>query len=193
MKQVSVSEDQKDEDLMTAYGSGDAMAFQLLYARYEDRLLGFFRRRLSSRQQSIAPDLFQATWLKVHQARTKFDRAHKFTSWFFTIALNTLRDFVGEARHRFEAELSNEVLSHTASSTSEELTHDLKHLELLLDRLPSLQREVILLSDWEEFSSKEIAALYRTSDGNIRQIISRTRKQLKAWMEGDGGESKTRK
>ncbi len=193
MKKVSVNEDQEDEDLMTAYGAGNAMAFQLLYARYEDRLLGFFRRRLSSRQQSIAPDLFQATWLKVHQARTKFDRTHKFTSWFFTIALNTLRDFVGEARHRFEAELSDEVLSHTASSTSEELTHELKHLETLLDRLPSLQREVILLSDWEEFSSKEIAAMYATSDGNIRQMISRTRKQLKAWMEGASCESKTRK
>lgn len=192
MLEVSVNEDLNDEELMSAYIAGDKMAFQFLYDRYEDRLLGFFRRRLSSRQRAIAPDLFQATWLKVHQARAKFDRAHKFSSWFFTIALNTLRDFVGEARHRFETP-DDSIISQTASSSSEELKHDLNQLETLLDRLPSFQREVILLSDWEELSSKEIAVMYDTSDGNIRQMIFRTRKQLKSWLEGDGLESKTRK
>ncbi len=186
MIEAAANEDQNDEDLMTAYSAGNKMAFQLLYGRYENRLLGFLRRRLSSRQMAIVPDLFQATWLKVHQARTKFDRTHKFSSWFFTIALNTLRDFVAEARHRFEAPTDDEILSQAAVMPSEDFNHDLKRLETFLNRLSNLQREVILLSDWEEFSSKEIATMYATSDGAIRQIIFRTRKQLKTWMEGDG-------
>ena len=174
--------EQTDEALMKEYCNGDRRSFRLLYERYEKRLLGFLNRRLSGSKQDFVTDLFQITWLKVHQSRSRFDERQTFSTWFFTIALNALRDHAREARwhHEFSTDESLEsynlvVDPHEKNDRLEQI----QNLERILPELSVRQRDILLLSDWEGFTSKEVSEITKISDESVRQILSRTRSQVR--------------
>lgn len=52
-------------------------------------------------------------------------------------------------------------------------------IEMLIDRLPRGQREVIRLSGFGGFDSSEIAEATGQTDNNVRQLLSRGRRRLR--------------
>ncbi|MBN8555452.1 MAG: sigma-70 family RNA polymerase sigma factor [Deltaproteobacteria bacterium] len=185
-------DESSDEALMQAYASGDARSFQTLFTRYEKRLRSFFFRRLSGARQNAVEDLFQITWLKIHQARKKFDSEQRFGSWAFTIAVNTIRDHVREARWKYESVSDHleETASTDESSQSVLQWVDRQFLEEALKKLQDGPREILILSDIEGFSSSEIAKMKNKSDSAVRQILVRARLRLKEFAKLNQGESK---
>ena len=173
---------------MELYRKGDASAFDVLYGRYENRLFTFLKHRIP-RDQSTALDVFQLTWLKVHAARDKFDLSQKFSGWFYTIAVNTLRDELGEAWRKnareFEEEEHSEVEEESPLKWAE-LGELRDKLESVFHELSSHQREALILSDIEGFSSKEIARMMKLTDGAVRQLIFRGRKEMSALLVKKG-------
>lgn len=79
-----------DEVLMTAYGKGDAAAFEILYGRYRGPLYRYFLRQVS--EAATANDLYQGCWEKVITARRKYSAHAPFKAWLFRIAHNHLVD-----------------------------------------------------------------------------------------------------
>ena len=63
-----------DEELMLAYGRGDAGAFETLYRRHRGRLYRFVLRALSNSagHRSTAEELFQEVWIRVIEARSSY-------------------------------------------------------------------------------------------------------------------------
>ena len=49
-----------------------------------------------------------------------------------------------------------------------------------LEHLPQVQRDILVLSDWEGFESKEIAKMLSISDGAVRQNLLRARRFIKS-------------
>jgi RNA polymerase sigma-70 factor (ECF subfamily) len=178
-----MSED-TDETLMKAYALGDEQGFRTLYSRYEKRLSNFLNQRLSRSHTHLKNDLFQITWLKVHQARKSFDEKQKFSAWLFTIALNSLRDQTREKWSRDRMELNDTFASSEDGIDEQVIAQEIfTKLKEQLDILPSLQRDVLLLSDSEGFQSKEIAAILKITDGSVRQILFRARARLRTSMK----------
>ena len=58
-----------DEQLFQRYTDGDEHGFQLLMERYEPRIQGFLRKRLSDEER--VEDLTQDTFLRIHRARSR--------------------------------------------------------------------------------------------------------------------------
>src|SRR5262245_6472602 len=79
-----------DEELMLAYGGGDAAAFETLYKRHRGKLYRFVLRAI--KQRSTAEELFQEVWIRVIEARTRYAPQARFTTWLYTIAHNLLVD-----------------------------------------------------------------------------------------------------
>jgi len=171
-----------DEELMDAYSHGQETAFLELYGRYEARAFSFLKLSLGKSRSHLAQEIFQKTWLKVHQSRRSFDRKKRFSSWFFTIAMNTLRDEVGQAREkRIHENIDNAVLV-SSEPLADELFSRAQNLEKLshcLGRLPDRQREIVLLIDLEGFSSQEASKMLALSDSAVRQLLFRARKGLR--------------
>ena len=71
--------ERSDEELMLAYASGDARAFELLYTRHRGLLFRFLLRGVQRRE--LADELFQETWGRVIQARTRYRVEAKFSTW----------------------------------------------------------------------------------------------------------------
>ncbi len=166
---------------MALYAKGDVSSFDVLYFRYETRLFHFLNRRLPAKHASAAVDLFQGTWLKVHQARKTFDLDQKFSAWLFTIGLNVLRDHLSLKRHEVEVP-SPEDGNQDSSPTQDKsliLKETLGSLDRFISRLDPIQKDILLMSDWEGFETKEIAKILKISDGSVRQHLYRARQLLR--------------
>src|SRR5579872_1196427 len=83
-----------DLELMLRVQNGDAESFELLLNRYRLPLVSYFVRMV--RDRALAEDLAQEVFLRVYQARERYQPEARFTTWLYRIAtnlaLNTIRD-----------------------------------------------------------------------------------------------------
>jgi RNA polymerase sigma-70 factor (ECF subfamily) len=120
----------------------------------------------------MASDLFQTAFLKLHQARHRYDPALPFAPWLFTITQRVLIDHYRKAGAERDAE--------SAFGFPE-----IPALDGAKDRLPSLgslnatQREAIELRFGKDLPFEEIAKKLGTSKVNVRQIVSRAVRKLR--------------
>src|SRR6476646_3775476 len=102
-----------DEQLLESYRHGNKAAFAQLVERYQRELFHFLVRFLGDR--TAAEDVFQESFLQVHQSAEQFDTARRFRPWLFTIAANKARDLI-----RSEARRPTNPLQATISPGDEE-------------------------------------------------------------------------
>ena len=79
-----------DEELIRRVQQDDETAFETLVHRYEHELYGYLRRYLGDAE--MAEDVFQATFLRVHQKSGQFVVGHRFRPWLYAIATNQAID-----------------------------------------------------------------------------------------------------
>jgi RNA polymerase sigma factor (sigma-70 family) len=178
-----------DRDLVLLLRRRQPGAFEELYRRYRDRIWRFLAR-LAGRVD-IAEDLFQDTWLAAARNAHRLREDTELGPWLFTIARNKYRNGL-----RF---VSFDERKRTNLSTSEQPTpsspdHDavvrqqIANLAASFDRLPSANREVLLLALVEGLETGEIAAILGLREDAVRKRLSRARAALTSSMqevEGD--------
>lgn len=71
----------------------------------------------------------------------------------------------------------------TSLGVSPETVLDIQVLYRMLDRLPSKQRDALVLFEISGFSMKEIAEIQDSTEGAVKTKISRGRQKLKQLME----------
>src|SRR5262245_5732089 len=176
-----------DEELMLAYGGGDAGAFETLYRRHRGPLYRFLLRQVG--EAAAAEELFQDVWMRVIDSRERYQPRARFTSWVFAIAHNRLMDhYRASGRARFLAqEESEEALDKLPSGDlpPEALLDRKRSAERLLaalSRLPEAQREAFLLQQEGELSVEEIGAATgvsrETAKSRLRYAIAKLREEL---------------
>ncbi|HLH78113.1 MAG TPA: sigma-70 family RNA polymerase sigma factor [Candidatus Binataceae bacterium] len=175
-----------DEDLMLAYAGGDGRAFDELFKRYGTRLFNFLLR--ASGDRAMAEDLFQATFLRLHQARKNYV-AGTFKAFLFTIAANLLRDEKSRVEHRRQTTMDQEAIDvipadHRIVDTDPmaltEATETSRVLQAAILRLPQGLREVLLLSRYQGLNGREIALALGISEGAVKVRLFRALAQLRA-------------
>jgi RNA polymerase sigma-70 factor (ECF subfamily) len=156
-----------DEELMIAYGRGDAAAFRELFSRYAPLLLRMLLRQLRVREE--ANDFLQQTFLQLHRARLDFDTNQRFRPWIFTIALNLKREHFRRVRRRPEAPLDDALAAELGvegrGTQRWEARRDLIHG---LSKLRPEQREVIELHWFEGLSFPEIGECLGVSTNAVK-------------------------
>ncbi|MEL6200404.1 MAG: sigma factor, partial [Pseudomonadota bacterium] len=68
-----------DEALMTRYRKGDAAAFDVLYHRHRGGLYRFVLRQVTSK--ALADELYQDIWMRLIDARDRYEPTARFTTW----------------------------------------------------------------------------------------------------------------
>ena len=177
-----------DEQLMLAYRDGDAGAFEELYARHKGALFRFVLR--SVRERPLAEELYQEVWIRVIEARERYERQARFTTWLYTIAHHRLID------HWRKAGLKTVSLNADDDPPAEPATgpaHDpLRQLEgreqlgrLLraLEALPAAQREAFLLREEAGLSVAEIAAATGADEEAAKSRLRYALKKLREALD----------
>jgi RNA polymerase sigma-70 factor, ECF subfamily len=176
-----------DEQLMLRYGSGDAAAFDLLYARHRGGVYRYLVRQCGNR--ATAEELFQDTWMNLIQARTRYRVDAKFATYLYTIAHNRLMDYFRRQRATQtesldeEADESNQPAAAAALQPDRiaESREQAARLLALVQGLPQAQREVFLLHEEAGLALDEIADV---TGANREAVKSRLRYALSKLREG---------
>jgi RNA polymerase sigma-70 factor (ECF subfamily) len=180
-----------DEELVEACQAGEASAFDVLVARWEDRIRGAAFRFLGSEEE--ARDVAQEAFLKAYRALDGFKGEARFSSWLYQIATNLCRDRL--RRRRTRATVSLEGLEETGTAMVE--TRPGAH-ERLLERdlaqavrraihaLPEEQREVVILKEYQELTFLEIAQALDVPVSTVKTRLYRGLGQLRLRLEREG-------
>lgn len=144
-----------------------------------------------TRNAAEAEDAVQETFLRVLKHQSRLSEIRDYRVWLVRIVWNIVLDRKRRAKTRPETE---DVAEHERTLPSGDRAADQnvissqEHARILalIDRLPSREREALLLSAVEELSTAEIASVLGTTESSIRSRIFRARRELSALLEKEG-------
>jgi len=170
-----------DEALMLDYREGGAAAFEELYRRHKAPLYRFVLR--SVRDRALAEELYQEIWMRVIEARGRYEPQARFTTWLYTIAHHRLVDHWRKKGLQLAA--LDESIDPPAAPDLEphrilEGKQGLERFLRALEALPPAQREAFLLHQEAGMSVAEIA---RATGANEEAAKSRLRYALSKLKE----------
>ncbi|MFW6310272.1 MAG: RNA polymerase sigma factor [Prolixibacteraceae bacterium] len=142
---------------------------------FSDRLYRFVLKSIKDVQKAedIVQDSYEKLWKNVENVNYE-----KVKSYLFTTAYHTMIDRIRkEKRSSFSEDLNLQEESHENNYS------DLNEvLKAAVDRLPEIQRMVLLLRDYEGYSYKEIGELAHLTESQVKVYIYRARVFLKKYI-----------
>jgi RNA polymerase sigma-70 factor (ECF subfamily) len=180
-----------DEELVEACQAGEASAFVVLVARWEDRIRGAAYRFLGSEEE--ARDVAQEAFLKAYRALGGFKREARFSSWLYQIATNLCRDRL--RRRRTRGTVSLEALEETGPVIMDPRPGADEWLQQLdigrvvrraVEALPEEQRVVVILKEYQELTFLEIAQALDVPLSTVKTRLYRGLGQLRLRLEREG-------
>lgn len=143
--------------------------------QYSDNIFRFALKHL--RNEMSAKDIVQETFTKVwikHEEIT----FEKVKSYLFTTAYHAIVDWVKKDGRNGDIERA--VLQTNEVSISFDLQQVLNEA---LDRLPEIQKTVVLLRDYEGYNYQEIADVTGLNESQVKVYIFRARQTLKEYIK----------
>lgn len=168
-----------DEDLMALYQSGEIKAFETIYARHSGRVLEFLQKKTSPES---ARELLQETFLKLHRSRHQYSTQYPFLPWLFAITRNAFVDFV--RLNESKVARGSVIDIERASISAEDVPTRAPDLSQALATLPVDQRRAIELRYLSDWTFEQIAQEMKTTPVNVRQVISRGIRKIRARLGG---------
>jgi RNA polymerase sigma-70 factor (ECF subfamily) len=183
-----------DEACMSAYGRGDAGAFQTLYQRYHKKLYRYLLRLSPVAEE--AEEVFQEVWMAIIRGRERYESSATFAAWLFSIAHRRAADRWRElGRHAPDAynrsdedEADMESLLPAVAQTPDRHADNDALGKALLDAvagLPLPQREAFLLRAEGGLGVEAIAAATgvsrETAKSRLRYAQRKLRESLESW------------
>jgi RNA polymerase sigma-70 factor (ECF subfamily) len=135
--------------------------------------------------QNDAEDLVQETYLKALRGFGSFQPGTNFRAWMYRILRNTFLSSRSTVERRMTVAMDEEEDSPalpTTFSTPESLliersgNHAIRYA---IEQLPVIFREVILLSDVEDTSYREIAEILSIPMGTVMSRLARARRAVR--------------
>ena len=132
------------------------------------------------RNSTDAEDAVQEAFLRVLRHRDTLDEVRDQRVWLIRIVWNVALDRKRRAKTRPETDDVSElarVLPSTGLSAEELAAAAEHHAHVLgcVEQLPAKEREVLLLSAFEELTSVEIAAVLDITESSVRSRLFRAR------------------
>ncbi len=174
----------KDEELMVYIIKGEELAFDEIYQRYSQRLLGYFIRMLNF-DKNLAEDALQDLFLKIAEAPEKFDSSRSFKTWVFVVASNSCKNYY---RHKKIVYESEGEIKHVAREINEssfikmaakmDAVKFKRMLDEVLNQLPAEKKEAFILKYQEDKTNAEIAYIQGCPEGSVKSRLHYTLKIL---------------
>jgi RNA polymerase sigma factor (sigma-70 family) len=179
-----------DYELITRFIKGEESCFEQLINRHKNKVFAYIN--LYIRDQALAEDIFQDTFLKVIQSvkAGKYADNGKFLSWVMRIAHNLIIDNFRRVKQmntisndNYESDLFN-----SAKFAEDNIEDDIikrqiqKDIRTMISCLPEDQKEVVILRHYADLSFREIADMtgvsINTALGRMRYALINMRKMM---------------
>lgn len=149
--------------------------FNTCVDQYADNLYRFILKHIKDADvaKDIVQDTFEKVWRKVNDVESTNAK-----SYLFTAAHHTLVDYTRKQKKQGDYTEAVELgLKHEKHYT------DIKAvLNEALDKLPEIQKSVVLLRDYEGYDYAEIGKITNLSESQVKVYIFRARAFLKNYI-----------
>ena len=172
-----------DEALIAAWQQGDHPAFNLIFERYRDRVVGYCWRMLRNHEE--AEEIATEAFCRVLEGAWR--PGGSFRAFLFTVAHRLCID---KLRRRARTQRFERLWRAAAApSTSPEQAVSADERQLAVERaigeLPEEHRAAVLLYYGQELRSREVADILGCTDQQVRSRLSYARKRLREILPAD--------
>jgi RNA polymerase sigma-70 factor (ECF subfamily) len=167
-----------DEKLMLAFSQGSPEAFTELFHRYRQPVCGFFHRRIAD--PTHAEELAQETFLVLVRSATRYEPRALFRTYLYAIAFKILR------AHRRKSAFRATFFGHPSTipdPAKQDATESGLWVRRAVEKLDRIDREILLLREFEQLSYAEIADLLQLPINTVRSRLFRARTALRNLLE----------
>jgi RNA polymerase sigma-70 factor (ECF subfamily) len=180
---VLLAESLNDPGLLARARDGEELAFLLLYQRHRDTVFRFAYRMLGSVEaaEDVAHDCFVS--LMTHAVRFDSSRASLRTylcGAARNLSLKRLRDEGRTLEEEALSEPSDEPQALDLLLADEAA----RQVQAAVAALPPLQREVVILVEYEDCALAEVAEIVGAEIGTVKARLHRARQGLRARLVG---------
>ena len=161
---------------------GDVARMAVLFERHHRALFGFFARLTSSRD--LSEDLVQDVFFRMLKYRHTYQDSSQFTAWMYQIARNVHADSLQKRRLEVvpldDPDQARPEPAGSGPNAAEQLERrqDVRLLRRALAALPPSQREVLVLSRFQNLKYEQIAEILACETGAVKVRVFRAVRAL---------------
>ena len=181
--------DKTDQELVRRVQRGDRGAFDLLFGRYQQKILNLVGRFVKDPVE--VEDVTQEAFIKAFRALPRFRGDSAFYTWLYRIAINTAKNhLVSRGRRPPSIDIDTEDAEYmdaaeplrTSNDPASELARDdlERAIKEVLDELPDDLRSAVTLREFDGMSYEQIAVILDCPVGTVRSRIFRAREAIEA-------------
>lgn len=182
----SVAKD-TDQELVRRVQKGDMRAFDLLFSRYQYKIVNLVSRYL--RDSEDVQDVVQEAFIKAYRALPRFRGDSAFYTWLYRIAINTAKNHlvarsrrppgvdveIEDAEHFEGADALREYDDPESSLSRDELEAE---IHAAIAELPEDLRSAVTLREFDGLAYEQIAEIMDCPVGTVRSRIFRAREAI---------------
>ena len=156
---------------------GDRQAFALLVEEYKSPIYNLAYRMTADRQD--AADLTQDVFIRAYTYLWRYNPKKKFFTWLYTIALNTIKNYIKKNKQYKNAQSQN--LEERQFSANQNI-FEARDINIYLSELNMETRALIIMKYVQELSFEEISEITGKSISAVKMRIYRGLEKLKEMM-----------
>lgn len=166
-----------DKIIISKVLNGEGNAFGEIIERYNNRILSFICKMGMKIEDS--QDIVQEVFIKAYNNLYHYNEKWKFSTWLFTIAVNTAKDLFKSKK--FEPYYIYDLTNLTKDCTYEEHLDNIERKEFIQEMFQVLENDtktMLILFYYADLPIKEIASICHTKPDVVKMKIHRARKKL---------------
>ena len=168
-----------DQELVAAANDGDLAAFETLYRRHRDWVVGLAFRFL--RDRDLALDVLQETFAYVLRKIPGLELTARMTTFLYPVVKNlSIRQ--REKARRARGDAAEEEIERLPAAPAHDEREALRRRDLasVVDELPEAQREVVLMRFVDGMKLDEIAEALAVPTGTVKSRLHHALRTLRA-------------
>ena len=170
-----------DDKLITKrLKEGEVIAFDAIFNKYHKKVYYFAYSYLKSREE--AEDVVQEVFFNLWKCRHQINEYYVFSKYLFKITYNeTCKKFRKQASDKKQLDIVVQSVPKEDSSTNLEIEYNslLETANLLIAKLPTRQKEILLLSINEHLENEQIASKLHISQKSVSNYLTRAKSSLR--------------
>lgn len=142
---------------------------------FSDGVYRFILKNL--KEPEVAHDIVQESFMKLWIKRKEVNAA-KAKSYLFTTAYHTMIDHIRKNNRNISIDTAEDI----QCEQDNEYSDLMEILDMAVEKLPEVQRSVIMLRDYEGYSYREIGEIINLNESQVKVYIYRARLFLKKFI-----------
>jgi RNA polymerase sigma-70 factor (ECF subfamily) len=165
---------------------GNVLSFDSIFKKYHKKVYYFAISYLKSKEE--AEDVVQEVFMNLWKCRDQINEYYVFSKYLFKITYNaTCKKFRKQAsdKKQMEEALQNILIEDNSTNLEIEYNNLLETANMLIDKLPSRQRDIFLLSINEQLTNEQIAQQLNISKKTVENYLTMAKASLrKSFFDG---------